>query len=170
MTRRKYLSPIGSHAAMRRGAAVTTAIAAFLVLGSAAKADIVVCNEISAPIHVAFADQVQDSLNASGWWSVEPNDCQPVDFQFQGTTLYYSADSDGYKDGRATSRDHWGNKTKLFVTKSKFVFDGADRSRRGTKAQMFSSYEVPPSYSGKPISMTFHFTHGSTSISVKAAK
>jgi uncharacterized membrane protein len=157
-------------ATMRRLVTATVAIAILLVLGSIAEADIMVCNDIGAPIHVAFANRVQDSFSASGWWSVGPNDCIPVDFQFQGTTLYYSADSDDYRDGRATSRDHWGNKVRLFVTRTKFDFDNADRSRRGTRAEMFSSYDVPQSYSEKSAVITFRFIHGSTTISAKTGK
>jgi uncharacterized membrane protein len=159
-----------SHAAMRRLVTATTTIAIFLVLGSVAEADITVCNDIRAPIHVAFANQAEDGFSASGWWNVEPNDCKPVDFPFEGAVLYYSADSDEYRDGRATSRDHWGNKVRLFVTRTRFDFDNAERSRRGTRAEMFSSYEVPPSYLGKPAAITLHFTHGSTTINVKAGK
>jgi uncharacterized membrane protein len=159
-----------SHATARRLATVTTAVAISLILGAAAKADIMVCNDIAAPIHVAFAYPDRDGFTASGWWNIESNECQRVDFQFQGPTLYYSADSDGYRDGRATSRDHWGNKEKLFVTRTKFDFDNADRSRRGTRAELFSSYEIPPSYLGKPTAITFHFIHGSTNINISTGK
>jgi len=144
-----------------------TAIAAFLVLGSAAKADIVVCNDIEAPIHVAFAYQARDGITAAGWWNVDANECRPVDFLFEGTTLYYSANSDGYRDGRMMSRDHWGNKEELFVTKAKFDFDNAERSRRYTRPQMFSPYEVPQGFVGKPATITLHFVHGSTTINIK---
>jgi uncharacterized membrane protein len=68
-----------------------TAIAAFLVLGSAAKADIVVCNDIQAPIHVAFAYQARDGFTAAGWWNVEADECRPVDFMLEGATHNYSA-------------------------------------------------------------------------------
>jgi len=144
-----------------------TAIAAFLILGSVAKADVVVCNDIDAPIHVAFAYQAQDGFTASGWWNVEANECRPVDFLFDGSTLYYSADSDRYRDGRMISRDHWGNKRELFVTRAKFDFDNADRSRRGTRPEMFSLYDIPQGYLGKPATITFHFVHGSTTINIK---
>jgi len=146
--------------------AAATAFAAFFVLASAAKADVVICNDIRAPIHVAFAYQDRDGFTASGWWNVEGNECRPVDFLFDGDTLYYSANSDGYRDGRETSRDHWGNKRELFVTRAKFGFENADRSRRGTRPEMFSSYDVPQAYLGKPTKITFHFVHGSTSITI----
>ena len=150
----------------RRLATAAAAVAISLVFGSAAKAGIMVCNDIGAPIHVAFGYPAQDGVTASGWWNVEPGECQPVDFQLQGATLYYSANSDGYRDGRMTTRDHWGNKERLFVTRAKFDFDNADRSHRGSRAEMFSAYEVPPSYLGKPMAITFHFVHGSTTINV----
>jgi uncharacterized membrane protein len=152
---------------MTKSLTAATAIAAFLILVSAAKADVVVCNDIGAPIHVAFAYQARDGFTASGWWNVEVNECRPVDFLFDGDTLYYSANSDGYRDGRMTSRDHWGNKRELFVTRAKFDFDNADRSRRGTRPEMFSSYEVPQGFVGKPATITFHFVHGSTTINIK---
>jgi hypothetical protein len=46
--------------------AAATAIAAFLILASAGKADVVVCNDIGAPIHVAFAYQARDGFAAFG--------------------------------------------------------------------------------------------------------
>ena len=146
--------------------AAATAIAAFLILGSAAKADVVVCNDIRAPIHVAFAYQARDGVTASGWWNVEANECRPVDFLFEGSAFYYSANSDSYRDGREVSRDHWGNKEMLFVTKTKFDFDDAAHSRRGTRPQMFSTYEIPQSFQGKPATITLHFVHGSTTINI----
>jgi uncharacterized membrane protein len=153
---------------MTKSLTAAMAVTAFLVLGSAAKAaNIVVCNDIRAPIHVAFAYQAQGGFTAAGWWNVEPNECQPVDFVFEGATLYYAANSDGYRDGRMTSRDHWGNKEELFVTRAKFDFDNAERSRRSTRPEMFSSYEIPQGFAGKPATVTLHFVHGSTSITIK---
>lgn len=155
---------------MRRPAIATIAIAAFLSFGSAAQADIIVCNDFRARIHVAFAYQDQRNFPAAGWWSVGPNSCQTIDFSFQGSTLYYAADSDDYKDGRATNHDHWGNKVKLFVAERKFDFDNADSPRRGTVAKMFSSYDIPPQFSGKPVTITFHFVSGSTTINAKTSE
>jgi uncharacterized membrane protein len=147
--------------------AAAAAIATFLMLGSAAKADIVVCNDIDAQIHVAFAYQARDGFAAAGWWNVEANECRPVDFLFDGATLYYSANSDRYRDGRAINRDHWGNKEELFVTRAKFDFDNAERSRRGTRPEMFSLYDIPQAYLGKSTTITFHFVHGSTTINIR---
>jgi len=155
---------------MRRVATATITIATFLFLGSAAQADIMVCNDFRARIRVAFAFQDQRNFPASGWWSVKPNACQTIDFAFQGSTLYYAADSDDYKDGRTTNHDHWGNKVKLFVAEKKFDFDNADNPRRGAIAKMFSSYVIPQPYLGKPLTITFHFISGSTSISVKTSQ
>jgi uncharacterized membrane protein len=153
---------------MTKSLTAAAAIATFLVLGSAAKADIVVCNDIGAPIHVAFAYPAQGGgFTAAGWWNVEPNECHPVDFLLDGPALYYSANSDGYRDGRMTSRDHWGNKEELFVPKTKFDFDNAERIRRSARPEMFSSYEIPQGFTGKPTTITLHFVHGSTSITIK---
>jgi uncharacterized membrane protein len=155
---------------MRHLATVPWTIGAFLVLGSAAWADITVCNDFRAPIHVAFAYQNQGNFTAAGWWSVEPNACEAVDFAFQGSTLYYAADSDEYKDGRFTKRDHWGNKVKLFVNKKNFNSDNAGDSRHGAKAEMFSLAEIAQVVPGKPPKITFHFTPGNTSITVKQSQ
>jgi len=149
---------------------VITAIAAFLFVGSQARADISVCNDFRARIHVAFAYQNQRNLPASGWWSVEPHACQTVEFSFQGSTLYYAADSEDYREGGATNRDHWGNKIKLFVSDRKFDFDDAESPRRGATAKMFSLYEIPQSYLGKPMTITFHFVSGNTNITLTGSK
>src|SRR6516165_8549374 len=150
---------------MRCLAAFAT-IAVFVFVESGAKADISVCDDFRARIQVAFAYQSQRNVPASGWWSVEPNACQTVDFSFQGATLYYAADSDDYKDGTATSRDHWGNKIKLFVGDMKFDFDDAQTPRSGTTTKMFSLYEIPQQFLGKPTTITFHFVSGKTNITI----
>jgi uncharacterized membrane protein len=94
---------------MRCLATATSIIAAFLLRGSAAPADIVVCNDFRAPIHLAFASQDKGRFNAAGWWTVAPKACHTVDFAFRGATLYYTAgDSDSYQDGSETSKVHWG--------------------------------------------------------------
>jgi uncharacterized membrane protein len=129
-----------------------------------------VCNVFRARIQVAFAYQNQRNVPASGWWSVEPNACQTVDFSFQGATLYYAADSDDYKEGTATSRDHWGNKIKLFVGDMKFDFDDAQAPRSGTTTKMFSLYEIPQQFLGKPTTITFHFVSGKTNITITGSK
>ena len=69
---------------MRRLATATSIIAAFLLVGSAARADIMVCNDFHAPIHVAFASQDKGHFNAAGWWTVAPKACHAVDFAFRG--------------------------------------------------------------------------------------
>ena len=155
---------------MRCLAIVTAAIVTLLFIGSEAQAEISVCNDFRARIHVAFAYQNQRNFPAAGWWSVEPNTCQTVDFPFQGSTLYYAADSDDYKDGRETAHDHWGNKIKLFVSDKKFDFDDADSPRRGATAEMFSLYEIPQSYLGKPTTIAFHFVSGNTNITLTGSK
>jgi uncharacterized membrane protein len=155
---------------MNRVATIPASVGAFLLLGSIAQADIVVCNDFHAPIHVALAYGDQDSFTAAGWWSAEPNGCQAVDFNFKGTTLYYAANSDPYKEGRSTKHDHWGNKLKLFVSNQKFNSDHADRSRRGTRVEMFSSADISQSASGKVPKITLRFHSGGTTINVASGK
>jgi uncharacterized membrane protein len=150
--------------------AVFATIVAFLFVGSEAKAAITVCNDFGARIHVAFAYIHQHNVPAAGWWSVEPNACQNIDFSFQGATLYYAADSDDYKDGAKTSHDHWGNKIKLFVGDPKFDFDDAQSPRSGATEKMFSLYEIPPHYLGKPMAIVFHFFSGKTNITITGPK
>jgi uncharacterized membrane protein len=150
--------------------AVFATVAAVLFVGSEARADMSVCNDFRARVRVAFAYQNQRNVPASGWWSVEPGICQKVDFSFQGAALYYAADSDRYKDGAKTSHDHWGNKLKLFVSDTKFDFDDAQSPRSGTTTEMFSLYEVPPQFLGKPTSIAFHFLSGKTNITISTTK
>jgi len=151
---------------MRRLATATSIIAAFLLLGSAARADIMVCNDFRAPIHVAFASQDKGRFNAAGWWTVAPKTCHAVDFAFRGATLYYTADSDSYQDGSATSKVHWGNVVQLFVTSEDFKLDNAEASRDGATAQKFSLAEIPLQFGENPVTMTLHFAQGSTTVNV----
>ena len=77
--------------------------------------------------------------------------------------LVYAADSDSYKSGRDTKHDHWGNKVKLYVGRNKFDFTGAEKPRRGAKAEMFSS----ASSQLQDPAITLHFKSGGTSIEFK---
>ena len=150
--------------------AVFATVAIFLFAGTAAKAELSVCNDFRARIHVAFAYPNQRDVPASGWWSVEPNACQTIDFKFEGATLYYTADSDSYRDSSKTSRDHWGNKIKLFVRDTKFDFDDAQTRRHGTTGEMFSSYVIPQQYIGRFTKLEFHFVSGKTNITITGPK
>jgi uncharacterized membrane protein len=152
---------------MHRLAATATIVATLLFAGSAAGADISVCNEFHARIHVAFGYQNQRNIPASGWWVIEPNVCDKVEYFFQGSTIYYTAESDDYQDGSATSHDHWGNKISLFVTNTRFDVDDAQAPRSGATTKMFSLYEIPPQYLGKPASIAFHFRSRNTDITIK---
>lgn len=152
---------------MRHLTRIAASVAAVVFMGSAARAEITVCNDFQAPIHVAFAYENEGRYTAAGWWSVEPQACQPVDFAFQGAALYYAADSDNYKEGRLTKHDHWGNKVKLYVTKKDFKFDDAGQRRRGASAEMFSSAALTQPPQGKSLSITCHFKSGGTTIVTK---
>jgi len=152
---------------MRRLVVTVAAVAAWLSFGAAARADISVCNDFGATIHVALAYPNGDKFTAAGWWSVDPGKCLDVNFSFSGATLYYSADSDDYKEGGRTHRYHWGNQKKLYVSAKKFDTDEAERHRRGSQGQMFSSLQLTDQQQGKPLQITLHFQEGSTSINVK---
>jgi uncharacterized membrane protein len=143
----------------------TVAILLFASSGARA-ADISVCNDFRARIHVAFGYQNQRNIPASGWWVIEPNVCQKVEFVYQGSTIYYTAESDDYADGSATSHDHWGNKISLFVTNTRFDVDDAQAPRSGATTKMFSLYEIPPQFLGKPASIVFHFRSRNTDINI----
>ncbi len=149
---------------MRRLATIASAIAASMLVGSAAQADIKVCNEFLTTIHVAFANRDTDSYTAAGWWSIPKDGCQDVDFTLRGDTLYYAADSDDYKSGRDTKRDHWGNKVQLFVGGNKFNFTNAEKSRRGARAEMFSAATMTLQPSPDAVAITVHFKQGGTSV------
>jgi uncharacterized membrane protein len=158
-------------APMRRFAMTAAAVAAFVLLGSSARADITVCNQFRAPVKVALAYEDQGTFTAAGWWRVEPDACEPVDFAFQGAKLYYAADSDKYKDGRFTKQDHWGNKVKLYVKRGQFTIENADRPRGGAKAEMFSSTDIPQPGAGQTSpSIKLTFTSGSTIITTGRGK
>jgi uncharacterized membrane protein len=152
---------------MKPLATTALTIAVSLLLGSAASADITVCNEFLATIHVTLANQEGGSYTAAGWWTVPKNSCQDVDFTLQGDTLHYTADSDDYKSGRDTKHDHWGNKVQLFVgsrVSKKFSFTNAEKSRPGAKPEMFSSATMTQQPQPKAVAITVHFKQGGTSI------
>jgi uncharacterized membrane protein len=153
---------------MRTLAVTAAAAAALLSFGSAARADISVCNDFIATIYVAFAYPNGNNFTAGGWWNIGPNKCLSVYFPFTGPTLYYSADSGEYRVGRRSYHDHWGNKQKLYVTTREFTTDDAVHYRRGTKSEMFSLVEISSQLQGKPVQITLHFQKGSTSINIKA--
>lgn len=149
-----------------RGAALVILVQ--LVLCSAALADISVCNSFRIPVRVALAYQDDNGYHAAGWWAVDPNACRDIDFQFQGSTIYYTADSNLYKEGGKTVRDHWGNKKELFVPSKDFNFDRVDQARRDAKPAMFSSFSLTAEQKSKPVAITIRFTSGNTMISVKS--
>lgn len=152
---------------MRRLATFASVIAAFLLSGSTASADVKICNQFMATIHVALADLSGGSFTAAGWWTVPPDACLDANFTLRGDTIYYAADSDGYKSGRETRRDHWGNRVKLFVGSKDFNFTDADKSRRGAKAEMFSSAGLvarPPAIEPPPVDVTVSFKPGGSSV------
>jgi uncharacterized membrane protein len=144
------------------------AIVAQVALSSAALADISVCNSFRTRVRVAFAYEDSNGFHAAGWWAVDPNACRNVDFPFQGSILYYTAESDSYREGRKTFHNTWGNEKELFVPRKDFNFDYADHRRRGAKATMFSLARVSEQLQSKPIEITLSFTSGSTSVSMKS--
>ncbi len=152
---------------MRNVAITTTTLGFALVFAAAARADITVCNEFDTTIHVAFASQVDSGYSAAGWWTVGPNDCQTTDYVLQGDTLYYTADSDSYRNGRGTAKDHWGNVLKLYVSKNQFTYPNADQRQRGAKTEMFSSASLAKPNDSQTLSVTVHFKSGGTSIESK---
>jgi tetratricopeptide (TPR) repeat protein len=132
--------------------------------------EISICNDFSARIHVAFAFQNQGNFTAAGWWDVDPKKCVPADFSFPGATLYYAADSDNFKDGSDSVREHWGNETSLYVSSQKFNFDSAEQKRAETPSEKFSSIELTAQQQGRPVVITFHFTTGQTTTDVVIKK
>lgn len=151
---------------MRRVTTTASAIAAWLALGSAAHAGVTICNEFHAPTRVAFAYQDKDGYTAAGWWRVAKDACQEVDFTPQSDTFFYAANSDSYKSGRDTKRYHWGNKLRLFVSDKDFNFTNAEKSRRGTKAEMFSPTNITTSQTNT--SITIRLKEGGTTIESKS--
>lgn len=143
------------------------AIVAQFGLSSAALADISVCNDFRARVHVALASENGGAFHAAGWWAVDPNACRDIDFPFQGAVLYYTADSDPYREGNKTLRDHWGNKKELFVGTKDFKFDHAEQRQPGSKPTKFSFATVSEKLQSKPISIVIRFMSGNTSITVK---
>lgn len=142
------------------------AFAAVSMLGSAAQASITVCNEFHTSARVAFAYQDKDGYTAAGWWRVAKDACQEVDFTPQGDTFFYTADSDTYKSGRDTKRYHWGNKLRLFVSDKDFNFTNAEKSRRGTNAEMFSPTNITAPQMNTLI--TIRLKEGGTTIESKS--
>ncbi|MGO9358435.1 MAG: tetratricopeptide repeat protein [Xanthobacteraceae bacterium] len=143
---------------------------ALLGTASGTASEISICNDFSVRIYVAFAYQAQGGFTAAGWWGADPNKCEPADFSFPGATLYYTADSDEYKNGSDTVHEHWGNDTDLNVISEKFNFDNAQQKRGGTRSEKFSSIELTPQQQGKPVVITFHFSPGHTATDVVIKK
>lgn len=137
---------------------------------SGAGSEISICNDFSTRIYVAFAFENQGNFSAAGWWSVDPNKCAPADFSFQGATLYYTADSDEFKQGSGTAHEHWGDKTNLYVSGQKFNFDNAETSRSGTQGEMFSSIELTAQQQAAPVVITFNFAANNMTINVAIKK
>jgi hypothetical protein len=129
---------------MGRIPTLTVCIAALLALGSAAQAaaTVTVCNEDSAMIHVALANQLNGSYTTAGWWAIPLNACQDINFTLRSQTIYFTADSDGYVDNGKTVVRHWGAGVRLFVgadTGRQFSYANADKSRGGAKAEAFQA-------------------------------
>lgn len=143
------------------------AIIAQFGLSSAAFADISVCNDFRVRIRVALASENGGAFPAAGWWAVDPKACRDVDFPFQGAVLYYTADSDPYREGNKTLQDHWGNKKELFVGAKDFKFDRAEQRQPGGKPAKFSFATVSEKLQSKPMSIVIRFVSGNTSITVK---
>ena len=152
---------------MRRFARLTTATILSFGLCAAAHADIVACNDFRAPIRVALAYEREGGIASAGWWRVEPNACRDIDFAFAGATLYYTADSEPYKDGSKTFRDHWGNKKELFIPSKDFKTNEANRKERNAKPVMFSQTELSPQQQAKPVVITYRFSSGTTTTNIK---
>lgn len=139
-------------------------VAGVVLAGSAMATDMSVCNEFRAPIRAAFAYEKDGKYTAAGWWRVEPKACQKVPFPFEGTTLYYMAISDAYKEGRYTKTYSWGNKVQLFLPDKDFQFDNASQRRPGASAHMFSTTPLTPPAAGKTLSITVQYKEGGTTI------
>jgi tetratricopeptide (TPR) repeat protein len=151
---------------MNRLVGVASALAALLLLDAAPGSEISICNDFKARIYVALAFEDQGNFTGAGWWTVEPNKCEPAVFPFPGGSLYYAADSDQYPAANVgTSQDHWGNKTNLFITTKRFNFDHAERNRPDTSGELFSSVSVPDEQPTKPLKITLHFLPGKSSVS-----
>jgi uncharacterized membrane protein len=136
-------------------------------LSSAALADISVCNDFRVRVRVALAFENGGAFPAAGWWAVDPKACRDIDFPFQGAVLYYTADSDPYREGNKTLRDHWGNKKELFVGNKDFKFDHAERRQPGSKPAKFGLATVSEQLQSKPVSIVIRFTSGNTSVTIK---
>lgn len=135
---------------MHHPATLAAAVSVLLGVGSAARAmTVTVCNESLATAHVAFANQVKGSYTTTGWWTIAMDACQEVDFTPQGDTLFFTADTDGYRVTGGTATEHWGEQVQLFVgsdRSKKFTFTNADKSRAGAKSEKFQTNAItdPP--------------------------
>jgi hypothetical protein len=119
---------------------------------------------------VAFAFQNEGHFTAAGWWDIDSNKCAPAEFSFPGATLYYAADSDNFKEGSDSVREHWGNEASLYVSSQKFNFDSAEQKHGENPSEKFSSIELTVEQQAKPVLITFHFTSGQTTTDVVIKK
>jgi tetratricopeptide (TPR) repeat protein len=144
-------------------AASTTPAPAPPALAPVAGNTISICNEFSITIHAAFAVQSQGHFTAAGWWNVDPNKCEPANFNFAGTdALYYAAESDSFKNGNDTSTEIWGAETGLYVIDQKFNFTDAEQNRNGRRAEQFNALALTPDQQASTLALTFHFAANHT--------
>ena len=150
---------------MHRLASLACVIAGLLLSGSPAAAQVNICNEFVATIHVALARQDHNGYAAVGWWDVPKGLARPPPTRSRAATpSNYAANSDGYKGAGGTRRDYWGNAVKLFVDSKDFNFTNAEKTRPGAKAEMFGSFTAPakPAIEPPPVAATLHFKPGGT--------
>jgi len=153
---------------MTRVAAVAALIASLLGC-SAARAEVVLCNDFGTRIYVALAHDEQNAVVSQGWWAIAPDACRTADFPFDGGALYYRAESAPYRQGPETVRHNWGNELRLFVADRPFRFDDAERRHHGARPEMFSRASVPSSQRARTVTMTLRFREGATTVNTKPA-
>lgn len=144
------------------------ALAAVLAAAAPARADVVVCNDLQAALHVAIAYQDAGSVTSHGWWRVEGRQCREL--PFSPLDFFYAAESEQYWEGGKIVQHTWGRGRRLFVGSGKwhqFKLARAEQARQGAREIGFTSFAVGEAHRAKPHVVTIRFRPGTTTVETR---
>lgn len=103
-----------------------------------ASAEIKFCNTYTEVVYAAVAFQNNGSWNSQGWIAVKPNTCT-IDLTNASLTEFYYYAETAVLNGKYES---WGKKNatarQFDVARTYFLFQNADRRRRGARFEWFN--------------------------------
>lgn len=103
----------------------------FLALAGPAQAGLKVCNKSALPARVAIGRFDGTRWSSEGWWTVKPNQCNPILLGNLDSRFYYLYASDG-------AAGSWEGKTRFCVApETKFKAGRGDCAAHGYDARGF---------------------------------